>query len=129
MSIAVLGSGAFGTALANGSTAAVDDALAVRSLINGLHSRYSRTVVEQAAIAGALNAEKMSDLGVATRMAEAVAERLDAIADETERGWTGRLSTSNEGPGGFVFERTEVINQHGDVVLAADHIYVVERRN
>ena len=86
--------------------AAVDDALAVRSLINGLHSRYSRTVVEQAAIAGALNAEKMSDLGVATRMAEAVAERLDAIADETERGWTGRLSTSNEGPGGFVFERT-----------------------
>ena len=33
-------------------------------------------------------------------------QRLDAIADETERGWTGRLSTSNEGPGGFVFERT-----------------------
>ena len=30
---------------------------------------------------------------------------------------------------GRVFERTEVINQHGDVVLAADHIYVVERRN
>ncbi|MBU0584154.1 MAG: DNA topoisomerase (ATP-hydrolyzing) subunit B [Alphaproteobacteria bacterium] len=86
--------------------AAVDDALAVRSLINGLHSRYSRTVVEQAAIAGALNSEKMADLGNATRMADAVAARLDAIADETERGWTGRLSTSNEGPGGFVFERT-----------------------
>ena len=86
--------------------AAVDDALAVRSLINGLHTRYSRTVVEQAAIAGALNAEKMSDLASANRMAEAVAERLDAIADETERGWVGRISTSNEGPGGFVFERT-----------------------
>ena len=86
--------------------AAVDDALAVRSLLNGLHTRYSRTVVEQAAIAGGLNSEKMADLGAANRMAEAVAARLDAIADETERGWTGRISTSNEGPGGFVFERT-----------------------
>jgi DNA gyrase subunit B len=86
--------------------AAVEDALAVRSLINGLHTRYSRTVVEQAAIAGGLNAEKMTDLGSANQMAEAVAARLDAIADETERGWTGRISTSNEGPGGLVFERT-----------------------
>ena len=34
---------------------AVDDALAVRSLINGLHTRYNRAVVEQAAIAGALD--------------------------------------------------------------------------
>ena len=39
-------------------------------------------------------------------MAETVAKRLDAIAEDTERGWTGRLSTSNEGPGGYVFERT-----------------------
>lgn len=29
---------------------------------------------------------------------------------------------------GRVIERTEVINQKGEVVLAADHIYVVERR-
>jgi monoamine oxidase len=29
---------------------------------------------------------------------------------------------------GRVVERLEVINQHGQVVLAADHIYVVERR-
>ena len=85
---------------------AVDDALPVRSLINGLHTRYSRTVVEQAAIAGALNPAVLVDLGNATRMAETIAKRLDAIAEETERGWTGRMSTSNEGPGGFVFERT-----------------------
>jgi DNA gyrase subunit B len=84
---------------------AVEDALAVRSLINGLHTRYSRTVVEQAAIAGALNPAVLSDLGNATRMAEIIAGRLDAIADDTERGWVGRMSTSNEGPGGFVFER------------------------
>lgn len=30
---------------------------------------------------------------------------------------------------GRVIERTEVINQHDEVVLVADHIYVVERRN
>ena len=35
----------------------IEDALAVRSLINGLHTRYTRAVVEQAAIAGALNPE------------------------------------------------------------------------
>jgi monoamine oxidase len=29
---------------------------------------------------------------------------------------------------GRVMERVEVINQHGEVVLVADHIYVVERR-
>ena len=27
-------------------------------------------------------------------------------AEDTERGWTGRLSTSNEGTGGYIFERT-----------------------
>jgi len=84
----------------------IDDALAVRSLINGLHTRYSRSVVEQAAIAGALNSAVLADLGAAGEMAEAVAKRLDAIAEDTERGWSGRLSTSNEGPGGYVFERT-----------------------
>jgi len=78
----------------------------VRQLINGLHTRYNRSVVEQAAIAGALNADVLADLGRANAMAERVAERLDMIAEETERGWTGRLSTSNDGSGGYVFERT-----------------------
>jgi DNA gyrase subunit B len=85
---------------------AIDDALAVRQLINGLHTRYNRSVVEQAAIAGALNADVLADLGRANAMAERVAQRLDMIAEETERGWTGRLSTSNDGSGGYVFERT-----------------------
>ena len=39
-------------------------------------------------------------------MAERVAQRLDVIAEDTERGWSGRMSTSNEGAGGYVFERT-----------------------
>ena len=85
---------------------AIDDALAVRQLINGLHTRYNRGVVEQAAIAGGLNPDVFADLGRADAMAERVAKRLDIIAEDTERGWIGRMSTSNEGTGGYVFERT-----------------------
>ena len=58
------------------------------------------------AIAGALNPAVLADLGSANEMADRVAKRLDAIAEDTERGWSGQLSTSNEGPGGYVFERT-----------------------
>ncbi|MDR7031455.1 DNA topoisomerase (ATP-hydrolyzing) subunit B [Mesorhizobium sp. BE184] len=92
--------------MGNDLRGAVEDALAARQLINGLHTRYSRTVVEQAAIAGGLNPDIFNDLGRADAMAERIAQRLDIIAEDTERGWTGRTSTSNEGPGGYVFERT-----------------------
>jgi DNA gyrase subunit B len=84
----------------------IDDALAVRSLLNGLHTRYSRPIVEQAAIAGALNPAILEDLDRANAMAETIAQRLDAIAEETERGWHGRTAISSDGPGGYVFERT-----------------------
>ena len=83
----------------------IDDALAVRSLINGLHSRYSRPVVEQAAIAGALNPAIAGEPAHASAAAADVARRLDVISEDTERGWQGRVNTSNEGPGGYVFER------------------------
>lgn len=85
----------------------VQDALGVRSLINGLHSRYNHAVVEQAAIAGGLNADVASDPAQATAMAETIARRLDAIAEDTERGWQGRIHpTDDDGAGGYVFERT-----------------------
>ncbi|MCV0394735.1 MAG: DNA topoisomerase (ATP-hydrolyzing) subunit B [Rhizobiaceae bacterium] len=105
--------------------AAIDEALAVRSLINGLHSRYDRAVVEQAAIAGAMNAAALADIGRATELAQKVAERLDLIAEETERGWTGRLSRANDGSGGYVFERTvrgvkEVATLDAALVNSAD---------
>jgi DNA gyrase subunit B len=86
--------------------AAIDDALAVRTLITGLHSRYSRTVAEQAAIAGALNPAVLVDTARAMAAVEEVARRLDDVAGETERGWSGRINPSNEGGGGLVFERT-----------------------
>jgi len=83
----------------------VNDALSLRHLLAGLHTRYDRSVVEQAAIAGALNPEIFSDLARADEMARHVAARLDLIAEETERGWQGRVNPSNEGAGGYVFER------------------------
>jgi DNA gyrase subunit B len=79
----------------------VQDALRLRSLVDGLHSRYSRSVVEQAAIVGALNHELTANRALAEQTAAEVARRLDLIADETERGWTGHVSDE----GGLRFER------------------------
>jgi DNA gyrase subunit B len=79
----------------------ISDALRLRALIEGLHSRYNRNVVEQAAVAGALNIELVQNRAVAEETVAEVARRLDLIAEETERGWTGYVSDQ----GGFVFER------------------------
>ncbi|TKT82669.1 DNA topoisomerase (ATP-hydrolyzing) subunit B [Aquamicrobium sp. LC103] len=105
--------------------AAIDDALAVRSLVNGLHTRYSRPVVEQAAIAGALNPEVLSNPGRAAEAAAYVAKRLDMISEETERGWEGRVNPSNTGAGGLVFERTvrgvrEIVTLDAALIGSAD---------
>ena len=79
----------------------IADALRLRSLIDGLHSRYSRSVVEQAAIAGALNAERLQDGSQSERIVSMLAERLDLIAEETERGWAGAVTAE----GGLRLER------------------------
>ncbi|MEO8317910.1 MAG: DNA topoisomerase (ATP-hydrolyzing) subunit B, partial [Bradyrhizobium sp.] len=80
----------------------VEDARVIRGTLNNLHSRYNRKVVEQAAIAGVLNPRITSDIATANAAADYIAKRLDALADEVERGWIGRFS---EGAG-FSFERT-----------------------
>ena len=80
----------------------VEDARIIRSTLNNLHSRYNRKVVEQAAIAGVLNIEVTRDLTKANAAAAYIAQRLDSLADEVERGWTGEF---REGEG-FFFERT-----------------------
>jgi len=82
--------------------ALVEDARTIRSVLNGLHSRYNRGVVEQAAIAGVLAPRITGDLAKATAAAEYIARRLDALADEVERGWTGHFTEGQ----GFAFERT-----------------------
>ena len=96
-------------ALADGSErggvdlrAVVEEALAVRAMIEGLHSRYPSDIIEQAAIAGALNPEVISTPEKSAEAAAYIARRLNAIADETERGWEGHTASD----GGLNFERT-----------------------
>src|SRR6202161_3388256 len=80
----------------------VEDARAIRNLLRGLHSRYNRQVVEQAAILSVLNKDIFGDPEKAMAAVPYIARRLDALSDETERGWQG---TFVEGEG-FRFERT-----------------------
>ena len=79
----------------------VNQARTVARILDGLHSRYSHLVVEQAAIGGALDAKLPGNRERATERATMVARRLDMVSEETERGWTGKLS-DNEG---LVFSR------------------------
>jgi len=71
--------------------AVVQKARDFNDALKGLHSRYTRSVVEQAAIAGALDGQALADEAQAQDLAEKIAARLDAISDETERGWEGKV--------------------------------------
>jgi DNA gyrase subunit B len=82
--------------LANGEQIAGPDlgALAefarmVKGSVQSLSAKYPAFLVEQAAIAGALNAETLEDPARAADAARVVAARLDAVSGEFERGWSG----------------------------------------
>ncbi|MFE1601692.1 DNA topoisomerase (ATP-hydrolyzing) subunit B [Methylobacterium sp. ID0610] len=81
--------------------ALVDEARGVRQILHGLHTRYDRTVVEQAVIAGALRPSVAEDPAHAEAVADEIAQRLNDIADEIERGWEGEAKD-----GGYVLSRT-----------------------
>ena len=80
----------------------IEQARVVRNVLNGIHSRYNRQVVEQAAIAGVMNTKFVEDPATAEQAAAYIAKRLDALSEETERGWQGKFVEGE----GFVFERT-----------------------
>jgi DNA gyrase subunit B len=80
--------------------ALVEEARAMRRVLTGLHSRYNRAAVEQAALAGALKSLADADDPEGVTRAALLAERMNAIAEETERGWTGRVEA-----GGYVLVR------------------------
>ena len=80
----------------------VEEARQVRNILAGLHSRYNRKAVEQAAIAGVLREAIFRDPENGQAAAAYIARRLDALSEETERGWAGRFSEGE----GFVLERT-----------------------
>jgi DNA gyrase subunit B len=79
----------------------VEEARTIRNLLRGLHSRYNRQVIEQAAIAGVLRPQVTGDPLRAAAAAEYIARRLDALTEAAERGWQGQFSEA-----GFWFERT-----------------------
>ena len=79
-------------------TAVLDQANTAKQLMEPMVRKVgSSDVVEQAAIAGALNPQAASDPAVA----QAIAGRLDALAPEPERGWTGVADQD----GGLGFKR------------------------
>jgi DNA gyrase subunit B len=93
--------------MGNGVTIAGSDLDAVlqetRKIINTLSSfptKYSRFILEQAAISGAFDLN-LSDLNP-SKVAEKLAERLDACSEEYEKGWLG-CSTED---GGLKLSRT-----------------------
>ena len=81
--------------------ALIDESRAVRQVIASLHSRYDRTIVEQAAIAGALSPDVADDADRANAAAARLATRLDVIAEDVERGWGGEAQD-----GGYILVRT-----------------------
>jgi len=78
----------------------VHEARVIRNVLHGLHTRYNRHVVEQAAIAGVLNRSIFEDPQKGEEAARYIAVRLNALSEETERGWEGSFTD------GFHFERT-----------------------
>jgi DNA gyrase subunit B len=102
--------------------ALVDEAHLVRTVLNGLHSRYDRTAVEQAAVVGALKPDALSP-----EMATRVATRLDLLADEFEKGWRGEAVD-----GGYLLKRTvrgvtQVISLDQQLLYSVDARKLSER--
>ncbi len=79
----------------------VETARKLVAILDGLHSRYPRFIIEQAAIAGALNPDVLKDAKQAQGAADYIAKRLDALSDETERGWKAQALDK----GGLQFTR------------------------
>ena len=67
----------------------VQQAQRVRTLLHSVGRRYNQTVVEQAAILGALHAEILADSDTAGEVARYLARRMDGLSPQHERGWTG----------------------------------------
>ncbi|MEO9297218.1 DNA topoisomerase (ATP-hydrolyzing) subunit B [Devosia alba] len=70
--------------------------------IDNLNTRYNRSLVEQAAIVGGLDPEGLSDPARINETLSRVANRLDRISDELERGWAGVITDED----GLAFSRT-----------------------
>jgi DNA gyrase subunit B len=118
---AILVSGDGATRAGAGLRDIVDPARKIGGTLEGRHSRYPRVGIEQAAIAGALNPPVGEDGKQAQAAAAYIAKRLDALADETERGWHGEALP--EGGLRFWRELRGVMESHlvdGPFIASAD---------
>ncbi len=93
----------------------------VKAALDGFPPQFPRFVLEQAAIAGALNPDVLADPAKAIEAANYIARRLDLLSDETERGWKGEPSSD----GGLSFVRDlrgvrEVVAIDGVLIASAD---------
>ena len=101
--------------------ALIEKARAVRAALDGFPRHYPRFVLEQAAIAGALNPDILADKKMAAEAANYIAKRLDMLSDETERGWKGEATPD----GGLKFAREvrgvkEAVAIDGALISSAD---------
>ena len=89
--------------------------------IDSFNTRYSRSILEQAAIVGALDPDALLDTARIPEIAQRLAGRLDRVSDEVERGW----QAESDGQGGLVLSRVVrgVVERHeldGNLLNSAD---------
>jgi DNA gyrase subunit B len=102
-------------------TALVSSARSAVSALDGFPRHYPRFVLEQAAISGAMNPEILADAARATEAARYIAQRLDSLSEEFERGWHGEPTPD----GGLKFWRDvrgvrEAVAIDGALIASAD---------
>ena len=78
-----------------------EEARNVKMLLERLSNHVPTAILEQAAILGALNPEILGSPENGAQAAEYIARRLDALAPEHERGWSGQVLDD----GGLEFKR------------------------
>ena len=92
---------------ANDLRALLDEARSQRRSLQALAAKVgSVEVVEQAAIAGALSADLLSDEALVLAAAQRIAERLNRLAPEVERTWQGEIVSGSSGIEGLVLARS-----------------------
>jgi DNA gyrase subunit B len=101
--------------------ALIEKARAAKAALEGFPPHYPRFVLEQAAIAGALNPDILNDRQKAAEAAAYIARRLDVLSDELERGWQGEPTPD----GGLKFWREvrgvkETVAIDGALIGSAD---------
>jgi DNA gyrase subunit B len=89
----------------NDLSAMIDKARLMKNAISNIsHKIGNRTIVEQAAIAGALSAEILSDPAKIEEAGKAVANRLNTILPACEQGWESMIAPND----GILFSRTKM---------------------